>query len=291
MTDQVKTEIMQNLKTNFGIKTIEAYFYRYHVTTLKFIEIIFNAINPTVDSELNIEWFQEYVQTPYEKQPIVNTPEQWLDKKILPSLSIEIDTIIEKEQDDIMTNLAVGLKQLKQKIYRKIFYYIDENNKNIEQVTPWDVIKALTNEKGESLIRLVQFPSLISVKFVVNNTPVPNVYDIDLDQFMGMVLALKMMRLSASTTIFEIITDIDSFNVGLSRYDESEYKKIRSLYALGVTQGLGIYSTKIFKFDNMNFISGFITPFTWMGIDHHKYWTKFTQFTDRDDKTGTDLTF
>ncbi|CAH6418227.1 Hypothetical protein HVR_LOCUS95 [uncultured virus] len=286
MAHDVEVEIIRGLEINFGIEREQVDSAGYHVTALKLIGIIFNTINPTVDSELNIEWFQAYVQTPYEKRPTVKTLEQWVDEKFLPPLSIEINAAIEKEQDDIITNLAFGLKQRQQWIYQGIFNYIEKSTKNIETPTPWDIINVLTNEKGESLIRLVQFSSKISVKFVVNNTPIPDVYDVDLDQFMGMTLALFFLRLRATAEIFEIITPAYMFNVRLSQYYETQHKKIPGLYALETTGGRFTY-----KFDNMNFISGFITPFTWVGVDHHKYWTKFTQFADRNDKTGTDLTF
>ena len=280
-------EIIQGFETNFGIETNQIALHRYHITALKLIEIIFNTIKPAVDSELNTEWFQ----TPYGKQPTVKTLEQWVNEKFLPPLSTEINIMIEKEQYNIMTNLAFGLKQLKQKIYHEIFNYINGNTNNIERTTPWDIINVLTNEKGESLIRFVQFSSKISVKFVVNNTPIPNVYNVDLDQFMGMTLALFLLRLRATVNIFEIITPVNTFKARLSQYNESQREKIPGLYALEATEGLFVYYTKIFKFDNMNFISGFITPFIWVGVDHHKYWTKFTQFADHDDKTGVNLTF
>ena len=178
----------------------------------------------------------------------------------------------------------------KEYIYQGILYYINRAT-GLTYVTPWDVINVLTNENGESLIRLIQFPSTISVKFVVNNTPIPNVYDLDLDQFMGIILALRLMKLPASTTIFEIATPFESFSGRLYRHNKHERNKVPALYTLEVIERIFKYKTKVFKFDSMNFISGFITPFTWVGVDHHKYWTKFTQFANVNDEIGTDLTF
>ncbi|CAH6418223.1 Hypothetical protein HVR_LOCUS90 [uncultured virus] len=291
MTQVDKEEIMRGFRTNFGIDTNRIASYRYDITDLKLIEMIFNAIKPTVDSELNAEWFRAYIEILRGKQQTVKTLEQWVNEKFLPPLSTKINTLVQKGKNNVILNLPVRLEQRQQWIYQGIFNYIEKSTKNIETPTPWDIINVLTNENGESLIRLVQFPSKISVKFVVNNTPIPNVYDVDLDQFMGMTLALFLLKLSATVNIFEITIPIKSFNVKLARYNESEYDKIPGLYALEATEGLFVYYTKIFKFDSINFISGFITPFTWVGLDHHKYWTKFTQFANRNDERGTDLTF
>ncbi|CAH6418222.1 Hypothetical protein HVR_LOCUS89 [uncultured virus] len=295
MVEPVKNEIIQRFETNFGIGGNMIRLIGYHVTALKLIEIIFNTIKPTVDSELDTEWFQTYLQTPYGKKPTVKTLEQWINEKFLPPLSAEINSLIERDQEHfIMRGLTLTLsrEQRQQQIYRGIFTYIDRNIDDIYGVTPWDIVKVLTNENRQSLIRLVQFPSTISVKFVVNNTPILNVYDLDLDQFMGMILALRLVTLQATITIFEITTNIQSFDERLSQYNEKQYNKIPSLYALEVTgEGIFDYNTNVFKFDNMNFISGFITPFTWVGLDHHNYWTKFIQFANRNDETGTDLTF
>lgn len=148
-------------------------------------------------------------------------------------------------------------------------------------VTPWDIIDMLTDANGQSLIKTIQFPSkTVNVTFTVNNTLIPNVYDINLDQFMGMTTAAILLeKYNIVTDIFEISRPISSFNYRLGpynrKYNDKQYK-----YSLKAIRGVDddpTYGYDTFRFDSMDFIAGFITPFSWIGEDHHKYWTEFKE--------------
>lgn len=268
VTDEA-INIVKELKQKFGLGLgfrEEINPRRYHVTGLKMIEIIFDTIKPIVDAEINKQWL-DYPN----KTTRVENLKQWVDKSFLLPLSNEIKSLIETEEQN--------------RIYRGIMRYILKVTDRIDTITPWDVINGLTNDRGESLIKLVQFPpKTISVKF--DDIPLPNIYNLDLDQFMGMVLASKLIVFSTNTTILEITTPIDSFLLRLAHYNENQYYRIDATYGLEVTQQVFRHNTEIFKFKSMSFIQGFMIPFSWVELDHHKYWTKFTQYPQ-----GEELTF
>lgn len=189
---------------------------------------------------------------------------------------MRINQLIKNEENFNILNIKRGLEDDKNRIYRGIVSYLYDTaeQQHIESVTPWDVISILTDDKGQSLIQLVQFPSkMLSVTFTVNGTSIPNVYDVTLNQFMGMVLASAILvKYQILSTIFGIQTQMSSFKERIRTYDVNHK---RSLYILRVIGK--IYGVDVFSFDDIDFISGFITPFSWVGEDHHKYWTEFKQ--------------
>ena len=90
-------------------------------------------------------------------------------------------------------------------------------------------------------------------------------YDLGLDQFMDF---------DTTVTIFDIATPVESFYDRLSFYND-KYSRHRSIYALEDI------NYKTFKFNDMSFIEGFVTPFSWVNEDHHKYWTKLIKISSQ----------
>ena len=272
----------------------------FDITAARLLELIFLSLRVTVDAELSLEWF---------KAIAIGTTDMvdiwaWINNNFSPPLHDEIVKFVEKEYDYAFKSLKQGLRRYKSWIYRGIVSYIYNSAlRNVQlhgvngtlkeiSITPWDLINILTDENGDSLIRAIQFPTkTVSVSWRINNI----IYDVNLDQFMGMILAVYIINDdTANTRYFNIIRYVTIYEVTVP-YIEFMPRVLSYLYH----NEDEIYSLKIktndmdgnISFNSLDFIAGFIIPFSWINEDHHKYWTEFKQWNDPQFPNGKLLEF
>ncbi|CAH6418221.1 Hypothetical protein HVR_LOCUS88 [uncultured virus] len=250
----------------------------FHITARKFLEIIFDLIDPTKTGQLTKEW---WIQREGDRNKNITVLTEWVNYNFLPPLSNEIIEVINGENvPGFLYNDHVGRELI---IKRGIIIYIDKMAKlnKIVDITPWD-IKDFLDFEGQSLIKNIKFPTqTISVIFTMGEEPVPyihNIYDISLDQFMGMILGIRFAmvdtKVNRSITIFETTVDDKSFDNRLTSYISANEAKPQTRYTLEIPY-YGIY-----KFDNLEFLQGFITPFSWVGDTPDSEFFKFKQWDD-----------
>lgn len=276
--DQLKT----NLQDKFGFNDRElGYDGLFHTSSYKFLDLIFESMRPALEADLSLEWMKKLYGAKGFK-----SLDQWMSENFLPPLSVGINKLLNEERNYTLIGLENALRQMRNRIYRGIVSYLIDTaqQSHILLITPWDIVNMLMDDEGQSLIRLIQFSSRnIDVTFTANGTKLPSIYNLSLDQFMGMTLASMFLpQLTIIVNIFGLETEISSFLGRLASYN-IKYDEERHTYSLVATRGVAIKRLddgqyKIFKFDTIDFISGFVTPFSWIGEDHHKYWTEFRQF-------------
>jgi hypothetical protein len=248
---------------------------RFDPIALKLLDLIFQSLKVTVDQELSLEWFTDLITAKGNMTDIWD----WIEEKFMSPLRDQIIKLIEEEYDFAFENLKHGLGRYRSWIYRGIILYLQKTSyeRNIGRVTAWDILDMLTNENGESLIKSVSFPSTtILVKFIVGNNVIPELYDMNLDQFMGVVLASMLINIPINVEIFGLETPIIIFHERLFKYNDNADKK----YTLKLIKSLTGTNYDTFNFNNLVFLSGFVTLFSLINQDHQQYWIELTQWDD-----------
>lgn len=139
----------------------------------------------------------------------------------------------------------------------------------------------LTNDNGESLIKPLMFPSQnVNVTFSVDKTEILIVYDLNLGQFMGIILGARLIssiNCSIDVTIYRITREYTEFIPRPMDYDNQHFQKkyFLTIFEKAIRDKIGIY-----YFENIDFASGFVTPFNWINDNNHKYWSEFREISE-----------
>jgi len=255
--------------------------YRFHRTGLKFVEIILDLIQQPLTNILD-----SYFDIPFdERGDIGNRLRDIFSEQML---NIVINRSEKYRKGFVMGDKRILIKVYIDSIYIGIIAYLvaEANNKNISLIITWDIIDILTDQ-----IKIISFPSKeLSVQFILDGEPIPGVYNLTLDQFMGMAAGSLSIPNRISTIILGISTELNSFLLRLQDYSRDKLKIYKS-YSIKIAVSPLLYSFKDYEFDNLDFITGFVTIFGWIGKNHHGHWTTFKQWNDPKYPQGKDLTF
>lgn len=234
-----------SIKNRFNIIIDPSLILRFHPTGLRYLEYILGLVysamhdNPPDSSLYN--WLQEIFRDPFASE-----------------LYDKIASKAYSSHDDLYTD-----------IYAEIVTYVASTLFNI---TPWDIIRKIANPDGTSILDSFHISNQqIPVQFAVMGDTLPDVYDLTLDEFMGIIAAYPFVG-DFSVIIYNITTLASSFKERLEQY-------------LNQTEGKNKLTTTVqsdggpldYQFDDITFLSGFITPFSWFEEDHHNSWTTFEQ--------------
>ncbi|CAH6418230.1 Hypothetical protein HVR_LOCUS98 [uncultured virus] len=288
--DPVRDNIIRDLQQKFWygnqykLDIVEDLFdlESFHTTSLKFIEIIFDTIRPTVDAQFTKDW----ENTQLRQNPFGKSIDEWVTDNFLFPLSASIFELIEKEEPQRALNIADYSLILKSGIYRGIFFFIYQSftdNYSLSIITPWDIIDFLTDQDEQSLIQLLQFPSRdISVIFNVDDKPIDGIYNFNKEEFLGILAGNRAVPFKILVTIIGVQTRLDSFEHMLDT-TLNPHAWIESKYVLKTL-------FDIISFKTIDFIGGYVTLFNILQLDHHRYWTRFINY-DREHPKGQELTF
>lgn len=157
-----------------------------------------------------------------------------------------------------------------------LFINEEATTRRLKLITPWDIIGILTDLNGDSIIPLISFPSnSISVQVILNDLNRREIFDLNIDQFMGMVAGAIIietrgrMNSTFGVSIFDVITDITSFNDKLDSYYYLDRTQLRP-YILIVPKFYQL-PAKTFASDNLDFILGFVTIINLAEQDYNDY--------------------
>lgn len=242
-----------------------------HSTALRLLEYILDSLAPTMEAELTTEWFNAAIRLLKARRN--NLLNEWLSSQFRNPLRDYIRNRIYPQNHTTVVDLRT-------KIYRLIVSYILSNNTFL---TPWDVINRLSNPDGTSMFKSVTFSArTVPCEFVVYGQHIAAVYDLNLDEFMG-ILATVLMIENYEVTIYGITSPIASFSPRLTEYEQIT----NPLYTLETRVQSPNGGPVTFVFNNLKFLAGFTLPFTWINDDHHKYWTNFYETVNGKQETRT----
>jgi len=88
--------------------------------------------------------------------------------------------------------------------------------------------------------------------------------------------------------MFNNTSTINSFFTRLTDY---RIKNVTGKKSYSLTILIPGFGERSYRFDNLDFLTGFVTLFEWIGEDHHKHWTEFKQCNDPGYPQGKTLNF
>lgn len=286
MTDVTRPRLI-NMQRTYNVNPTKL--NRFHGTGLKLLELILSNVRNIVEKELTIEWFKILVTT----GDVIDIW-TWVNNNFSSPLRESIIKLVERGYDFAFKSLKQGLNRFHGWIYRGIVSYIYDYARinRINSITPWDILNILTNNNKESLIKSLMFPSNnVTVSFSLNGTEIPTIYDLNLDQFMGIILIATLLSKDnriIRVNIYDITHSAIGFLQRLLDYNNEHHQK---KYLLTVPQHLVENLTNIYYFENIDFLSGFMTPFNWINNDYHNFWTEFKEIGDKEFPEGRLLQF
>ena len=224
--------LLNRLDIVYGIRPGDEKVNEIHITALKLFVMILDLLKPNIEAVLNEAWLTKYRNN---ELAIIY---EFSNSLFRGPLALSIEEYFETK--DVFTII-----DLREGIYRTIFDYIFDDE--ADNFTPWDVLLACKDEDGESLFKTVTFPSeTITVEVYVIDRWI--IYDLDLNQFMGILFSERIMGLFR-LKIMGILVSVDSFRNYLEEY----------LDILGATTFRLTYRNRIAQFDDIGFLSGFLT--------------------------------
>lgn len=234
---------------------------RVHITALKLLEFILDTVRNRILSDLTLQWFNQNVIS---VGTSVGTPlHGWLVEHFRNPLRRQLITAA-------MYKNYSSVESIHDDIYQGIIDYFFAIPGFI---TPWDVLGRFSDPDGTSVITALTFPYReIQVDFIIRDENIRNVYDLSIHEFMGIVAATPFTE-NFRTLIYGTITPLSSFQPKLDEYLDQQ----QGVYLLR-TNLLSDRGTLVYKFDNKDFLAGFLTPFSWTQDNHRNYWTEFQQW-------------
>lgn len=244
----------------------------FHATSVKFIQLISDLIVAQV----------EPAYLAYIRVRILNRDPRYDVFGEIRNFPLDLIKAIEEawhEFDGFNTTAEPGL--YRNAIFNGLMNFIErKKDRNITLITPWDIIGILTNERGESIIPFVAFPSnTIQTEIMANNVNRKETYDLGLEQFLGMVAGADAIRNGVAeytpvrtdsifdVTIFGVTTKIDSFNDRLRNYYYELPEQLRQYHLVVPSYN----QPRSYTFDNLEFVSGLVTIMNQAGKDYHRY--------------------
>lgn len=236
-----------SIEERFGIQLDSSLINRFHPTGLCLLEtilgMVYSNLHANESSSLLYDWLQELFRDPF-----------------ATSLYNNIASISFSSRAELYTE-----------IYREVVGYIADTSLYI---TPWDIISRISNPDGTSILTSLSLPSQqIPVQFAILGNVIPSVYDLTLDEFMGIIAAYPFVG-DFSVIIYGITTMASTFRLRLEQYLNSIGSGVYVLTTTVQTDD----GPLIYKFNNLTFLSGFITPFSWVNEDHHNSWISIVRW-------------
>ncbi|CAH6418229.1 Hypothetical protein HVR_LOCUS97 [uncultured virus] len=280
-----KQEIIDNINKRFGANIPEKYNLEHiHVTSIKFLELIFIALQLKIDTQFTEEWLQPVVRTKFfglmkRKQIDIDRVTEWINHNFYRPLNEVIINMFGVDHKFPAANVTFILKS---KIYQGILNHI--LNQDLDLITPWDVMNILINPQTDtSLIAAVQFPyrtlsiqlqydltqnivtqniitqNIVTQNIIAQNIIAQNVYNLNLDQFMGL---LAPRSINIYFHMFDLLVSLASFESRLFKYHGKADEHLEK-YVLTISPG------EQYAFTNLDFLQGFLTYYEILGLKLH----------------------